>query len=64
MEGGTQLNVTGLIPFFSYTFSVVTENSVSWQDTNTGARTTSVSVTTLEGGKCMLASLHLVLSQC
>ena len=56
MEGGTQLNVTGLIPFFSYTFSVMTENSVSWQDTNTGARTTSVTIKTLEGGRCLLCT--------
>ena len=50
MEGATEMNVTGLTPFFSYTFSVTAENSVSSQDTDNAARTTSVSATTLEGG--------------
>jgi hypothetical protein len=50
VEGATELKVTGLTPFFSYTFSVTAENSVSSQDTDTAARTTSVSITTLEGG--------------
>ena len=50
VEGGTELNVTGLTPFVSYTFSVTAENSVSSQDPNTAVRTVSVSVTTLEGG--------------
>jgi hypothetical protein len=49
VEGATEMNVTGLTPFFSYTFSVTAENSVSSQDTDTAARTTSVSATTLEG---------------
>ena len=50
MEGATELKVTGLTPFFSYTFSVTAENSVSSHDTDTAVRTTSVSITTLEGG--------------
>ena len=56
MEGGTELNMTGLTPFFSYTFSVIAENSVSSQDPNTAARTAHVSVTTLEGGMNSVSS--------
>ena len=58
VEGRTELNVTGLTPFFSYTFSVTAENSVSSQDPNTAVRTVSVSVTTLEGGMKSISSRY------
>ena len=48
---GTETNVTGLTPGTYYTFSVTAENAVSPQDTNINDRTTTVTATTLEGGK-------------
>ena len=64
MEGATELKVTGLTPFFSYTFSVTAENSVSSQDTDTAARTTSVPITTLEGGTLLYSENACELDPC
>ena len=54
----TQLNLTGLTPFFTYTLSVTAENSVSWQDPDTAGRTASITATTLEGG-IQYACMHV-----
>ena len=63
MEGATELKVTGLTPFFSYTFSVTAENSVSSQDTDTAVRTTSVPITTLEGGTLLYSENGFMYTQ-
>ena len=47
---GTETSVTGLTPGVYYSFSVTAENAVSYQDSNTNARTLSVTATTEEGG--------------
>ena len=47
---GTRVEVTDLTPYTDYTFSVTSENAVSFQATDTSSRTSIASATTLEGG--------------
>ena len=46
----TEIELTDLVPFLNYTFSVTSENAVSHQDNNINARTSSTAAFTLEGG--------------
>ena len=48
---GTRVEVTDLTPYTDYTFSVTSENAVSFQATDTSSRTSNASATTLEGGR-------------
>ena len=48
---GTEANVQGLTPGALYTFSVTSENAVSFQDSDITGRTTIAIAITEEGGK-------------
>ena len=48
-ETGNEARVTGLSPGVNYTFSVIAGNDVSSQDSNTNARSLSITATTEEG---------------
>ena len=48
---GTESNVQGLTSGALYTFSITTENAVSFQDSDVTGRTTNATATTEEGGE-------------
>ena len=53
----TEIELTDLVPFLNYTFSVTAENSVSHQDTNINARTSNAAAFTLEGGEIITSCM-------
>lgn len=54
----TEIELTDLVPFLKYTFSVTAENAVSPQDTNINARTTIMTAFTREGGEISTSYMH------
>ena len=48
----------GLTPGAKYTFSVISENAVSSQDSDVTARTANIFIATEEGGKALDVSLE------
>ena len=58
----TEIKLTGLIPFLLYDISVTAENEVSYQDSDTGGRTVSVNVSTLEGGGTPVSTIIVTYS--
>ena len=56
----TEIELTDLVPFLNYTFSVTAENAVSHQDTNINARTSNTAAFTLEGGEIITCCMSNV----
>ena len=56
----TEIELTDLVPFLNYTFSVTAENAVSHQDTNINNRTSITAAFTLEGGETITCCMSNV----